>query len=250
MKKILKKLLGAVLICTFIAASVCGCSKESTSEPTEKEKITVTFMDGDTKLGEVTVEAGKLIPAEEYEKFQQVDGKEFISWYETPTFIDASRKELTMDSFLESTTLYGSFKSKEAAEDTRAWYIVGESTTGTLADTSWAGSGVEDSVKETFRLQPTGNAVNEFAITIDLYEGDLFQIIYDWQWSGQHGFGYFSDLDATQMESGGGLGGTDATSNVSVLMSGNYTITLTTNPDNDALDTITVVRNGDAADAE
>lgn len=243
MKKLIKKIVGAVLLCTMLAFSLCACNEE-TSTVEEKEKITVTFMNGDTKLGEVTINSGEKVS--DYEKFQEVENMEFIGWFATPTFIEASKKELAHDIFTETTTLYGSFKSKEAAEDTRAWYIVGESKTGSINDSSWAGSGVEESVRESFRLQPTGNAKNEFSITIDLYEGDLFQIIYDWQWSGQHGFGYFSDLDATQMESGGGLGGSADTSNVSVLMSGNYTITLTTNPDNDAEDTITVVRNGDA----
>lgn len=246
MKKILKKLLGAALICTLLAASLCGCSQESTTDKEQKkESVTITFMNGDTKLGEATVESGETIPAEDYEKFQQVEGFEFLGWFATPTFIEASKKELTVDIFTENTTIYGSFKSLNAAEDTRAWYIVGESTLGTLADSAWAGADVEEAVRESFRLQPTGNATNEFSITLDLFEGDLFQIIYDWQWNGQHGFGYFTELDAAQMESGGGLGGSDATSNVSVLMSGNYTITLTTDPDNAAMDTIVVVRNGD-----
>mgnify|MGYP002682571117 FL=1 len=47
------------------------------------------------------------------------------------------------------------------------------------------------------------------------------------------------------MESGGSLGGSANTANVNVLVDGNYTITLTTNPDNPALDTVTVVRNSD-----
>ena len=46
-------------------------------------------------------------------------------------------------------------------------------------------------------------------------------------------------------ESGGGLGGTDNTSNVNVIMDGNYTINLTTNPDDEAHDTLTITRNGD-----
>ena len=116
---------------------------------------------------------------------------------------------------------------------------------GILAESNWAGAAVEESVREKFRLQPTGKAVNEFSITIDLFAGDQLQIIHDWQWDGQRGFGFFTDLDETQMENGGGLGGTDGTSNVNVIMSGNYTFTMTTDPENEALDTIVVVRNGD-----
>ncbi len=244
MKKILKKLFGAVLICTFLVTALCGCKQESTTN-NEKEKITVTFMNGDTKLGDISVESGMVIPADEYEKFQQAENAEFTGWYETPSFIGASKKELEFDVFTENTTLYGCFKTINAAEDTRAWYIVGASDLGSLAESAWAGSNVEEAARENFRLQPTGNVTNEFAITIDLFEGDQFQIIHDWQWDGQHGFGYFTGLDESQMESGGGLGGSDATSNINVIMAGNYTITLTTDPDNEAMDTITVVRNGD-----
>ena len=52
------------------------------------------------------------------------------------------------------------------------------------------------------------------------------------------------------MENGGGLSGSDSTSNVNVLMDGNYTITLTTNPDNMKQTTISVVRNGDVVGEE
>ena len=39
--------------------------------------------------------------------------------------------------------------------------------------------------REKFRLNSTGNQVNEFAITLDLHAGDQFQVIPDWNWSGQ-----------------------------------------------------------------
>ena len=61
----------------------------------------------------------------------------------------------------------------------------------------------------------------------------------------QKGFGLFTDLDETQFASGGSLGGSEQKANVDVLMDGNYTITLTTNPDNSSLDTVVIVRNGD-----
>ena len=47
------------------------------------------------------------------------------------------------------------------------------------------------------------------------------------------------------MENAGGLAGTDDKANVKVLTDGNYTITLTTNPDNQAQDTLSIVRNSD-----
>ena len=126
------------------------------------------------------------------------------------------------------------------------WYVVGAGTSPVLSASSWAGS-VDDSVKADCQLVATGNATNEFAITLDMYAGDQFQVIHDWGWDGQKGFGAFTTIDETQMENGGGLGGSAATANVNVLMDGNYTITLTTDPDNAVQDTLTIVRNGDAS---
>ena len=152
--------------------------------------------------------------------------------------------------FEEDTTLYGSFKSTDVTEDTRLWYIVGTGASSELAASSWAGA-VDDSVKESCQLKATGNAANEFAITLNLYAGDQFQIIHDWAWDGQKGYGCFTTIDDTQMENGGGLSGSDSKSNINVIMDGNYTITLTTDPDNELMDTLTIVRNGDAtAEAE
>ena len=51
------------------------------------------------------------------------------------------------------------------------------------------------------------------------------------------------------MEDGGGLAGTSDKANVNVLVDGNYTITLTTNPDNQAQDTLSIVRNSDPLEA-
>lgn len=242
MKKIVKKILMGAITGVFLICAFCGCGKNTQNS---KKDVTVTFMNGDSELGKVTVKEGELIAKADYEKYESVEGYEFDGWYATPTFLEASKKDLTKDTFTEDLALYGVFKSTNVAEDTRAWYIVGASDLGSLSDSSWAGSGVEETVREQFRLQPTGKNTNEFAITIDLFEGDQFQIIYDWQWTGQKGFGCFTEIDATQMENGGGLGGSDATSNINVIMSGNYTITLTTDPNNSLMDTLVIVRNGD-----
>lgn len=245
MKKIIRHLCIAVSVCMLTMLSICGCGKEKEETPTTEEpKVTVTFMNGETKLGEVSIKSGDIIDASEYEKYQSVDGMEFEAWYEAPSFIEASRKDLTKDTFSDDVTLYGKYKADNISEDTRNWYIVGESAEGSLKNSSWAGS-VDDDVKELFLLKSTGKNTNEYSITIDLYEGDKFQIIHDWQWDGQHGYGYFSEPDASWVESGGGFAGTDAKANVLVTMSGSYTITLTTNPDNEADDVITIVRNGD-----
>ncbi len=243
MKKLSK--FAALLLGATLTFGLMACGETSTEPETpaaEAKDITVTFMNGDEVLGTVSAKADTLVTG--YESYENLDGNEFLGWFETPTFVEASAKDLTKDTFSEDETLYGCFKSTQVAEDTRVWYIVGDGASPLLKASSWAGN-VEDDVKDSCTLKATGNSVNEFSITVDLFEGDQFQIIHDWSWDGQRGFGYWTEYDETQMENGGGLGGSDKTSNTTVLVDGNYTITLTTDPDNEPLDTMVIVRNGD-----
>ena len=238
MKKKMKKILSLTLTFLMSVMMLCACGEAEAAD------ITVTFMNGEAELGKVTAKAGEVLT--DYAQFETVENAEFLGWYETPTFLDSSLKDLTTATFDADTILYGSFKNTNVAEDTRLWYVVGAGTSPVLSASSWAGS-VEDSVKADCQLVATGNAKNEFAITLDLYAGDQFQVIHDWGWDGQKGFGAFTTIDASQMENGGGLGGSAVTANVNVIMDGNYTITLTTDPDNAAQDTLPIVRNGDAS---
>ena len=240
MKKQMKKLLGLAVTCVTLAA-VCACGEPA------KEEITVTFYNGEETLGTVTAVAGEVLSG--YDVYETVEDAEFLGWYETPTFLETSKKDLETATFAEDTNLYGSFKSTAVAEDTRVWYVVGTGAGEVLANSNWAGADVDDAAKEACKLAPTGNAVNEFSLTLDLYAGDQFQIIHDWAWDGQKGFGCFTTIDTAQMENGGGLGGSDTTSNINVIMDGNYTITLTTDPENELQDTLSIVRNGDATAA-
>lgn len=221
---------------------------EPTPAPTEVPAVTytVTFMNGETVLGTATGNEGQVLDPASYADFENQPDFEFLGWFETPSFLESSRKDLASLALTADLTLYGSFKNLKVAEDTRAWYIVGASTSGgILAGSNWANAAVEEADREQFRLQPTGKATNEVSITLDLYDGDQFQIIHDWAWDDQKGFGAFTEIDETQMANGGGLGGTSDTSNINVIMDGNYTITLTTDPEAPAQDTLTIVRNGD-----
>lgn len=231
----------AVIGTAMLIGLTVGCQKNEE----ETSKVTITFMNGDETLGEATANAGEVLKESDYSAFEKVDDAEFTGWFETPGFLETSKKDLTTDTFSKDTTLYGCFRSDNVAEDTRVWYIVGESA-GILNDSAWAGSSVDEATKEIFELKDTGKATNEVSVTIDLYEGDMFQIIHDWAWDGQKGYGCFTEIDENDFASAGGLGGTSETSNVLVNTSGNYTITLKTDPDNSSMDTMTIVRNGDA----
>ncbi len=238
-RTIKSKILVGVLATLMVAGGVTGCGKAKAEEQTKSE-ISVTFMNQNETLGTVQAVAGETLDKALYEEYEKTDG-EFNGWFETPTYVEASKKDPSVDTFDKDTTLYGDFRSESVAEDTRHWYIAGTSTKGSLELNNWAGD-LSDEEKETFELTPTGNT-NEFALTIDLYEGDQFQIIPDWSWDGQKGFGKFTEIDETQMENAGGLSGSDDKANVQVLVDGNYTITLTTNPDNPAQDTLSIVKN-------
>ena len=253
MKKmnLLRKATGLLIGAAFFCLSVSGCGNSATSaSATEPEAepaattVTITFMNNDDLLGTATGNAGEVLDPSSYSSYESVDGFEFGGWYETPTLLAASLKDLSTATFAEDTTLYGDFKNLNVTEDTRKWYIAGSSTKGPLALNNWAAK-LSDEEMALFELTRTGNATNEFQITIDLFADDMFQIIHDWKWDGQKGFGKFTEIDETQMENAGGLGGTDDKANVKVLVDGNYTITLTTDPDNAAQDTLTIVRNSD-----
>ena len=227
----------------FLAA--CGAEEETPEVP-----VTVTFMNGEEALGSVETVQGATLNAADYEAYETVDGTEFLGWFKTPGYLEVSKTDPATDVFEEDTTLYGCFRSLVVTEDTRTWYIVGSSNyEGPLKDSAWADANVRPQLREAVQLTLTGNAVNEFAITMDLYEGDLFQLVHDWGWDGQIGFGFLTEYDESCFENGGGLSGSAKTSNIKVLADGNYTLTLTTNPDDEALTTFTIVRNGDPVSA-
>ncbi len=239
-KNNMTKLFAGALATLMVIGSLTGCGKAKAEEQAKAE-ITITFMNQDETLGTVNAVAGETVDTALYEGYEKLDGAEFNGWFETPTFVEASKKDPAADTFDKDTTLYGDFRFNSVTEDTRHWYIAGTSTQGALQLNNWAAD-LSDEEKAEFELLPTGNT-NEFSITIDLFEGDQFQIIPDWSWDGQKGFGKFTEIDETQMENAGGLSGSDDKSNVQVLVEGNYTITLTTNPDNPAQDTLSIVKN-------
>jgi hypothetical protein len=86
------------------------------------------------------------------------------------------------------------------------------------------------------------SSANEFTLTLDLYQGDQFQLATG-DWGVQRGGGYLVSRtlsDGTEVFSTATGIGSDPTgrkSNISVQLSGNYTFTLTTNPADDTADT-------------
>ena len=239
MKRKMAKMMGLLTGISMTALVSAGCGTEQTAQ---EDMVTVTFMNGDEELGSVETEAGKPLTAESYTDYESA-GDDFEGWFETPTYLEVSEVDLSTAEFDKDTVLYGLFKSDAVTEDTRKWYIAGTSETGILATSNWAAD-ISDDDKALLELRKTDNP-NEFTITLDLCAGDQFQLIADWAWDTQLGFGYVTDYDSSQMENGGGLSGSDKTSNINVLQDGNYTITIVTNPDDMAQTQFSIVRNGD-----
>ena len=230
-----------------MTAALAGCAKkqEEAPEPTPEPKaeITVSFYNDKTLLGQVKAIEGEALTG--WEQYGQIDGYQFDGWFETPTFLEASRKDPAKDTFTEDTNLYGSFKKLNVTEDKRKWTIVGAGSSPVLAKSNWNNNCQNSDVK----FQLTGNEKNEFSLTLDLFTGDKFQIIHDFDWVDQRGYGWFTDLDADCFENGGGLSGSSKSSDIQVKKDGNYTITMVTDPDNSNNDKFTITRNGDAAAA-
>ncbi len=242
--KILSLIMGMALLIGMLAA--CGKEKDTpTPEPTNetKKQITITFRNGATELGKISIDPETAVT--DYEKFENQEGFEFLGWYETPSYVEASKKDLSKDTFKYNTVLYGNFKSTEVTQDTRSWYIVGDGSGSVLKSSAWAGGDVNDDAKKACQFTLKDEKKNIFTIDIDLFEGDLFQIVNNWQWDGQVGYGFLKGVDESLMISGGGLDGSAKKSNTKVVKDGNYTITLITDVDDANRTEVTVVRNGD-----
>ncbi len=240
----MKKILVLMTVVCLACAMFIGCSKEEekNGNDAQEKKVKITFMDGETVLGSVEAVSGKVLDKASYENYEKKEDHDFLGWYETPSFLEVSKKDLSKDSFTEDRNLYGSFKNNKVVEDTRRWYVVGETKAeeGFLKDSKWANASVEESVREKYELKKSDSAPNTFVLTAAFDEGDNFQIISDWQWEGQKGFGCVTEYDENCLVSGGGLNDDTKKTNIKVAAAGTYVITLTTDPENPALDTISI----------
>ena len=115
------------------------------------------------------------------------------------------------------------------------WYISGSGITEPLKSSAF-GNNLTDSQKL------SKESAYLFKITLDLARGDLFQIVMNGSYGGQHGYANIIDpvKDNITYFALAGDG-----NNARVEVSGNYTLTLNLDKDTPLNDTITWVRNGD-----
>jgi hypothetical protein len=244
--------LGLLLGLIAFAGVLSGCGKSGASGKTETagEEYTVTFYDGDTVITTQKAAAGSTIAEITPDEVGYTkNDSNFGGWYGTKDYTHAFDFGTVIT---KDTNIYSQWVS--AIQDDRQWLIAGESQAGgPLQIIGWNGGAVDvDGVTNIFTKV---DGKNEFTLTLDLYAGDQFQI----SLQDENGAWIMDDAGTTiarggqylvvndyMASAGGGLGAGQA--NIVVSESGNYTLTLTTDPVDSNFGEITVVRNGDAPD--
>lgn len=254
MKK--RKWIVMTLVLALSMAAFAACKPDEPETPV----FTVTYYDGTTVLKTEEVEEGS--HATDWEP-EAKEGMEFSDWY-----VDAGLNrvfDFEGEAITADRNLYAGYVAV-GTDDTRTWAIVGSGQGDILSSSAWG-----TVITDVHALEKT-EGENEFTITLDLYEDDQFQFATDTSWMNQRGFGYIPLADRTMtvdgeevtpFSGGGGIGETaDKQSNITVEYPGNYTLTLTTYPDEDYyddnvnnglvsisnFDTITYEYNGPAAE--
>ena len=232
--------MAAVMVLTLSVGIASAC----TGQP---EDYTVTFYDGTTVITTREVEeGGKVTEFEPVDVDYEKEGYVFNGWYATSDFTHDWSFDTIID---KDTNVYSMWSSSK--EDTRQWLIAGSSSAGgPLAAIGWNGGPIEG---ENGNILTKTEGKNEFTITIDLYAGDQFQFcIQDdegvWNTDDANGGGARGGQYLVENEymSAPGTGLGDGQVNITVSVSGNYTLTLTTDAVDKNVGSITVVRNGDA----
>lgn len=247
-KTILLMALSAAFALTCVGLVACTGGGEE-----EPDTFTVTYYDGDqtTVLKTEEVEAGG--KATEWTPEDKADA-EFLGWYATPNYafefdFDA---EITQD-----TPVYSMWSTAE--EDTRTWMIAGNFQGEDLKNNNWGEDGRLNADKYDF--EPVEGEFNTFTLTVDLYEGDVFQFgvfrydekpggVYERAWENQKGFGLLEEPGDNFTDEGNYLASEVNKHDIGVAISGTYEFTMQTDVNNDNIGTITWERLSDAPELE
>lgn len=247
-KTILLMALSAAFALTCVGLVACTGGGEE-----DPETFTVTYYDGDqtTVLKTEEVEAGG--KATEWTPEDKADA-EFLGWYATPNYafefdFDA---EITQD-----TPVYSMWSTAE--EDTRTWMIAGNFQGEDLKNNNWGEDGRLNSDKYDF--EPVEGEFNTFTLTVDLYEGDVFQFgvfrydekpggVYERVWENQKGFGLLEEPGDNFTDEGNYLASEVNKHDIGVAIDGTYEFTMKTDVNNDNVGTITWERLSDAPELE
>lgn len=220
----------ALLLTAVLLLAGCGTQGQEQGQDgsASGEEITVTFYDADGTTILKTEQVAKGGTAEPFTP--EKEGFEFKGWYGTPQM----QHEFDFSQPLNADTpIFGGFVQFQ--EDTREFAIVGNGNSPLMLVSSWGAN-----ISEEHKMVKDPNA-NAYTITLDLYEGDEFQIAINSSWHHQRGYGYLDTISQDGKDyfiNSGGIGEVSAKkSNIKVAVSGNYTITLTTYPADDIFET-------------
>lgn len=236
MKKVRKLLVTA--LCVTMGASVlaaCGGDNNGGGNGGNNDpgKITVTYYDATgtntpsamTVLKTVKIDKGS--KAESYTP-TKADGYEFVDWFATPS---KSHKFDFNEELESNVSIYAGF-SKYVA-DTRDFYIIGAGTSNVLID-GWG------KINENHKFTKAANK-NEYTLTLDLRTNDQFTIVSNDKYYNKHGAGYLTTMTLGTQEVFAGQGSPYDDSykgaNIVVKYDGNYTLKMTTYPNEDYYNT-------------
>ena len=247
-KTFLLMALSAAFALTCVGLVACTGGGEE-----EPDTFTVTYYDGDqtTVLKTEEVEAGG--KATEWTPEDKADA-EFLGWYATPNYAF----EFDFDAAItQDTPVYSMWSSAE--QDTRTWMIAGNFQGEDLKNNNWGEDGRLNADKYDF--EPVEGEFNTFTLTVDLYEGDVFQFgvfrydekpggVYERAWEHQKGFGLLEEPGDNFTDEGNYLASEVNKHDIGVAIDGTYEFTMKTDVNNDNIGTITWERLSDAPELE
>lgn len=176
MKKKWFVLLIVLALVGILAFTLAACNDDEEGPPADDGKVTVTFVQGDKTLRTEQVEKGSAATAfKDY--VPEIDGYDFLGWYAAPSLMIPFDFDTVV--FNENTTIFAKAASTDQPVDDRTWYIAGSGKGEVLIASNWGADlkGDDAEAKALFELEKVEGKVNEFSITLDLFEGDQFQFL-------------------------------------------------------------------------
>lgn len=235
MKKKWLVILAVLLLVGVLAFTLAACDPDDPGNEGQDNKVTVTFVHGNTTIRTEQVDKGSA--ATMFEDYvPEIEGCDFLGWYAAPSMMIPFDFDTVV--FNEDTTIFAKAPNSNQPDDTRTWYLAGAFMSADLLENNYGAV-----LSEAATFKPVAGEKNTFEITVDLYEGDQFQLITGNTvgWLSQRGYGHIEDAtvgDVTYFTSDGGLGNPGTRRmNAKVQVDGNYTLTLKTYPANDTYDT-------------
>ena len=181
MKKVLVAL-AMVLVLVLAMGTLTACGGGN-NPPAGEDTVTVTWYQGSKPLKEEEVAKGSKVSS----WTPEVEGKTFTGWYSEASLTQAFDFETVIN---EDTDIFAAFKSDEYVEDDKAYYLCGAGS-GDMGKSNWTPTN-ETSLAMT---KEDVEGANVYTITITMYAGDRFQILYGGSWDGQVGIGFMKGAE-------------------------------------------------------